>query len=232
MRRDIRLPSGFWGNAPAPTEPPPDDPIAGNEAINGNVFFARNNAKDIARIRAEGFEVNDDNDPAPENIPQGDEPLQIDGDLFEGQTWGWNGVDRRITEGGNYEGPSFANGWTPTGKTNLEVFLHLFPIVWLTNVVLAMTSNACVANNSKRLTYGELLRFLGMRLLMALSPGWHTRPPLATKSTTHVHTHTTYNFKDFMSKKQFHTINQSLRFTCSPVCLRTRTLTSFGRCER
>ena len=166
-------PSGFWGDAPAPTEPPPDAPVAGNEAIDGDVFFARNNAEDIARIRAEGFEVDDDNDPAPENIPQGDEELRIDGDLFEGQTWGWNGVDRRITEGGNYDGPSFANGWTPTGKTNLEVFLHLFPVAWLTNVVLAMTSSACLANNSKALTWGEFIRFLGMRLLMASSPGWH-----------------------------------------------------------
>ena len=81
-------PSGFWGDAPAPTELPPDAPVVGNEAIDGDVFFARNNAEDIARIRAEGFEVDDDNDPAPENIPQGDEELRIDGDLFEGQTWG------------------------------------------------------------------------------------------------------------------------------------------------
>jgi hypothetical protein len=211
-------PSGFWGDAPAPTKPPPvNAPVAGNEAIDGDVFFAQNNAEDIAQIRAEGFEVNDDNDPAPENIPQGNEPVKIDGNLYEGQTWGWNGVDRRVTEGGNYDGSSFTNGWMPTGKTRLDVFLHLFPVAWLTNVVLAMTSSACLANNSKALTWGELLRYLRLRLLMASSPGWHVDEFWRYETTPRDQESDScpYDFKDFMSKRLFQAITRSLQFTSS-----------------
>ncbi len=48
----------------------------------------KNNAEDIAQIRAEGFKVNDDNNPAPENIPQGNVPPKMDAGLVEGQMWG------------------------------------------------------------------------------------------------------------------------------------------------
>ena len=41
-----------------------------------------------------GFEVDDDNKPAPENVPPPDAPLfRIAGDLHEGQEWGWDGID-------------------------------------------------------------------------------------------------------------------------------------------
>jgi hypothetical protein len=144
-----------------------------NDNFDDDVFFAQNNAEDIARVRAEGFEVNNDSDPAPENAPQlFDAPTVTDAGLYEGQTWGWIGINRRVMEGGNYNGPSFANGWLPTGKTYMDVFLHLFPVMWLTNVLVQRTNVGVVNAASKPLTFGELLRFIGMRLLMASSPGW------------------------------------------------------------
>ena len=77
--------------------------IAPTQTIIGDeIFFAQNRAKDIARVRAEGFEVDDDNDPAPENVPGLFDvpPEVVDGGLFEGQSWGWDGIDRRQTAGG------------------------------------------------------------------------------------------------------------------------------------
>ena len=51
--------------------------------IGDEIFFAQNRAEDIARVRAEGFEVDDDNDPAPENVPGlFDVPPVVDGGLF------------------------------------------------------------------------------------------------------------------------------------------------------
>ena len=98
-------PGSYWGDVPnVPFELPPAleaDPVNGSDnTFPDDVFFSRNNAEDIARVRAEGFEVDDDNDPAPENVPQGDAPPVTDAGLYEGQTWGWNGIDRRVTEGG------------------------------------------------------------------------------------------------------------------------------------
>ena len=74
---------------------------APTQTIGDGIFFAQNRAEDIACVRAEGFEVNDDNDPAPENVPGFfDVPPVVDGGLFEGQSWGWDGIDRRQTAGG------------------------------------------------------------------------------------------------------------------------------------
>ncbi len=39
------------------------------------VFNAQNRAEDIALVWAMGFEVDDENKPAPKNIPQPDQPL-------------------------------------------------------------------------------------------------------------------------------------------------------------
>ncbi len=55
----------------------------------------------------------------------------------------------------------------------MNVFLHLFPVVWLMNVLVQRTNVGVVNTASKPLTVGELLRFIGMHLLMASSPGWH-----------------------------------------------------------
>ncbi len=73
-------------------------------------------AEDITRVRQEGFKVDDDNEPLPENVPtNGNVPLANKG-LYEGQSWGWDSIDWQITTGGgNYDGPSFPNRWTPQG---------------------------------------------------------------------------------------------------------------------
>ncbi len=91
---------------------------APTQTIGDGIFFAQNRAEDIACVRAEGFEVNDDIDPAPKNVPGlFDVPPVVDGGLFEGQSWGWDGIDRCQTVGGGYDEPSFPQGFTPIGKT-------------------------------------------------------------------------------------------------------------------
>ena len=56
-----------------------------------------------------------------------------------------------------YNGPLFTDGWTPQRKTFLEIFLHLFPLEFFTNVIFEGTSNALVGVNSARTTIGEML---------------------------------------------------------------------------
>jgi hypothetical protein len=79
-------------------------PIAATQTIIGDeIFFVQNCAEDIVCVRADGFEVDDDNDPAPENVPGlfVVPPAVVDGGLFEGQSWGWDRIDRRQTAGGD-----------------------------------------------------------------------------------------------------------------------------------
>ena len=66
----------IWGGEPERTMAAA--PVTLNkqdEPITDFVFNSQNRAKDIALAWAMGFEVNDDNKPAPENIPQPDQPL-------------------------------------------------------------------------------------------------------------------------------------------------------------
>ncbi len=74
-----------------------------------------------------------------------------------------------------YNGPLFADGWTPQQKTFLEIFLHLFPLEFFTNVIVEGTSSALVRVDSARTTIGEMLQYVGMlnhhevaRLLLAI----------------------------------------------------------------
>ncbi len=98
-------------------------PIAINDAI---FHSSGSRAEDIAIVCNQGFNVDDDDEPVPENIPSPDAPLPVSHGLYEGQTWGWDGIDRRANNGG-YEEPSFANLWTPAGKSYLDLFLHALP---------------------------------------------------------------------------------------------------------
>ncbi len=93
-----------------PTLPPIVD--AGT-TIGDDFFFAQNRAKDIARVRNERFAVDDDNEPAPENVPGLFTPPVDNAGLFEGQSWGWDGIDCRQTAGEGYDNATFRNGFTP-----------------------------------------------------------------------------------------------------------------------
>ena len=50
--------------------------------------------KDIAAARAAGLTIDDDNEPAPENIPAPNLCHEHDPNtgLNHGQSWGWNGI--------------------------------------------------------------------------------------------------------------------------------------------
>ena len=164
----------IWTQLVAPTVRAPIVPnlppiiAATQQTIGVKIFFAQNRAEDIARVRAEGFEVDDDNDPAPENVPGFiDVPPVVDGGLFEGQSWGWDGIDRRQTAGGGYDEPSFPHGFTPIGKTYLQLFMHFFPMTWFSAVLLPQTSAGVLDAGTTPVTFGDLLRFLGIRLLMS-----------------------------------------------------------------
>jgi hypothetical protein len=81
------------GLAPSVLTPPATNEAG--EEIADFVFQAQNRAEDIALVRAMGFEVDDDDEPAPENIPaDGEHLFRLGGDLHDGQEWGWDGIDQ------------------------------------------------------------------------------------------------------------------------------------------
>ena len=104
--------------------------------------------KDIALVRNMGFEVDDDNEPAPENVPGGNAPPVNGGALLEGQEWGWDGIDRRaMLQGSMYNGSTFTNEWSPNGKSFSEIFLHCFPCFFLEVTIVEATNNVLLTVN-------------------------------------------------------------------------------------
>ncbi len=133
------------------------------EDIDDEVFRAGNQAEDIAMVLNLGFEVDNANKPAPKNVPAADTPAAVDGGLYEGQHWGWDGIDCRATiQGSMYNGPTFAHNWTLQNKMFAEVFLRFFlPTTFLEGTVLVATNDALRGENSAMATLGEFLHYLG-----------------------------------------------------------------------
>ena len=68
----------------------PEASEEGGEEIEAAVFHAKNCAEDIALVRNQGLMVDDNNDPAPENIPV---PGLIE--TNNESSWGWDGTCNR-----------------------------------------------------------------------------------------------------------------------------------------
>eukprot|EP00956_Cyclotella_meneghiniana_P035815 scaffold118478_cov62-Cyclotella_meneghiniana.AAC.8 len=82
-------PINFFDTAAAADVPAPSVTAEPRNIIDSEVLRAGNNAEDIALVRAQGHDVDDDNEPAPENIPTDDTPgTNEDDGLYPGQSWG------------------------------------------------------------------------------------------------------------------------------------------------
>ena len=79
--------------------------------------------------RNQGLEVDDDMEPAPKTFPSVDTPAADT--LFEGQIWGWDGINFRAVVAQNQNGPSLQNGWIPQSLSYIDIFLHCLPLKWL-----------------------------------------------------------------------------------------------------
>ena len=106
---------GLFDKEPAPSPPeiqnsttPPYDPGDPIKASISNVFKW---SEDISLVRNQGLEVDDDTELDPDDVPLVENSAADT--LFEGQTWGWGGIDRRAAVSQNQNYPSFKNGWIP-----------------------------------------------------------------------------------------------------------------------
>ncbi len=101
---------------------------AGEIELDSSIFHPTGSrAEDVALVRNQGLEVDDDNEPAPENIPTNyanEVPLTTS--LYPGQRWGWDGIDQREVAIQTKNGAGFENGWSPAGKSWMEVFFICF----------------------------------------------------------------------------------------------------------
>ena len=137
-------------------------PSAPGGPIEASVFNASNWVEDIALVRNQGMDFDDDMERAPENVPLFNTPA--DDTLFEGQTWGWDGIDFRAVLAQNHNDPSFQNCWIPQSLSlsYINIFLHCLPLKWLIIVLLPSTPRYMNDSDTTPLTYGDIIRYLAL----------------------------------------------------------------------
>ena len=97
-------------------------------------------AENIARLRAEGYGVDDDNEPAPENVPTV-EPAQvikpIDASIYN--EWDSCTICHRYTQGMRYERAQLVNQLDPT-SSYLDHFNYYLPIDYIKDILIVQTN--------------------------------------------------------------------------------------------
>ena len=157
--------------------------IGEGEIIDPVVFNTRNCKEDIAMVRSLGMTVDDDNDPAPENIPDltsiTERQISSVEDLYPGQSWGWNGFDERKKENFVKTEPKIngLSGIALEGVCFVKMFLLFFPNC-IINLIIKETSKKMEVG----VIYGEFLRFIGIILFWSTTSCsncrefWSSRP--------------------------------------------------------
>lgn len=176
--------------------------------------ICRDLAEDIALVRNQGYDVDDDNKPAPENVPNANATFNFG--LYPDQQWGESMFVNPMANTGYKSPPGFVD-FDINNATYLEIFFKFFPFKWLIDVLLVETNK----NLSRELTMGELIRYLGLRLSMAsVGRGFSTNNFFSTEPFHPVHNPCPYNFRSKMLKKRFKQITAALSFTnkAKPTC--------------
>jgi hypothetical protein len=184
------------------------DPVGGTP-IPPQVLRAGNSAQDITDIRNLGFSVDDDNEPAPENIPI---PEENDNNAApDGRRWGWAGIDHRKHAGGQSTRARIncLTGLALEGTTMLTMFLLFFPRKFMEDVVIVETNKRIAG---KQVTFGEFLQFLGLWLYMSTLSGFRRSDYWSSKPIS-MRMGAPYRFNEFMALKRFEAILIALAYT-------------------
>ncbi len=156
--------------------------------------------------------MDDDNKPAPKNVPTAGN-VTSNNELNDGQVWGYDGLDQRAATGAMDYEPAFQNNWNLVGKSAFDLFKKLWPYQFFIKVIVEQTSQALVAQNLPALSEGELLRYLGIWLLMATCSGWNQRDFWDCHEPSERRNACPYRLGKYMTKNRFDNITRELRFT-------------------
>ena len=191
-----------------------------DRAIDNRMLACSSNHEDIQHMRSLGLDVDDDNDPAPENIPD-HEPL-----AETNQTWGWNGLDYRALKNGTNVRPVLCHGLNeipadPCRRTLLSLFMTLFPMEYLEEHILKAT-NKNLDPGVTEISLGELLRFFGIWFFLATTAGFPRRDYFS-KTPVNFLNGAPYRVNMWMTRNRFDTILKALAFTtASPPSFKDR----------
>ena len=156
---------------------------------------------DIALLLQEGFEVDDDNQPAEENIP-----VRGDVNLITYLDWGFRNIDLRHEASQQLN----HNARIPSSEMfqELQLFWKFFPKKYITDVVLPQTNK----HIAKPITLGEFTRWIGLCFLMSTIRGCERREFWSIDEINEF-SGAPYRFSIYMTRGRFEDILSSLSLT-------------------
>ena len=159
--------------------------------------------EDISNFRAQGFAVDDDKEPAPENIPTSDDTGTDDmyGD------WGSEPLCVRRVLGVINLQPTLV-GADRSMHTVLGFFLHFLPVKFFKTTILLATNKTL----SDPLTWDEFLRFISILLLFATTQGVPRRM-FWSNDQPDIFCGAPFRLHAYMSRRRFEAILKHLKFT-------------------
>ena len=180
----------------------------GAEVVNGIVENANRSGRiteeEVNELRGEGVEVDDDNEPAPENVPH---PNQSNANEPIYSEWGWSGLEVRRQQNIQNHPPSYKGKSEATmgGMSYLDWFLVCFPTGFVKNHIIPNINQ----NLRTKLTFSEFIVFLGCILYMARYHG-HAKKEWWKMSAPSMKKGAPFRLSDYMSGKRFDAIHQAL----------------------
>ena len=203
------------------------NPIAKEDVGLDRTLLHTETSDQIAFLCAEGFAVDDDNDPVEENIPgpedsqgQNQNAKSCEG-LNPGQEWGPHSFDPRVASNTFNVKPSI-RGLTANSTLDREAISFIF--MYEKFVGREMLEMICNATNKKMraqepagtkvLTYGEFLRWIGLWLLMSTNKlGGVTRRDFWQTTPPSIKTGAPFRLNEFMSRYRFEQILKNIKYT-------------------
>jgi hypothetical protein len=180
-------------------------------------FIQREHPGDIvtAELRAQGITVDDDNDPAPENVPAPNAagPAASSG-IFK-DTWGFEGCEyRQHMVGRTFQraaliGVNAECSSLLTPGALLKIFL---PVSFIETVIIPQTNLSL----NPPLDIDEFFTYLGLWFAMSTCYFSGDRDMFWSSKEITFESGAPYRFHDFMSRNRFNGITQALRFTNIP----------------
>ena len=172
--------------------------------------------ENINRLRDEGYDVDDDNDPAPENVPPANPPPQeAEAPSLFGEWDSCPNICHRTSAGLFQENPKLKKDVNQSSNiaSYIDYYLYFLPTTYL-KMVLIKETNA--QDDKNPITWGELLVYIGIWLLMATTVAgcdrrcyWENSPISPWKGAP-------YRFNEYMNYTRFEHITRNLTFTNIP----------------
>ena len=167
--------------------------------------------EDIARLRLEGHGVDDDNDPAPENIPDILQATAPPPSIYQG----WNScpnICHRAAAGLMHERPKLGEDVCDSNTASyMDYMIYFLPRAYIMDVLLEETN--AIDEEIDDITWGEFLVYIGLWFLMATTVSGCDRRSYWQNSAISPWKGAPYRFNEYMSYSRFDYITQSLTFT-------------------